>query len=479
MADFPGPVALATHEAPRRHPRHRQLRSVSRRLPGAAGAARHDSRTCAGWPRGGGKGSRCGSTSWCDDGAGAARPDRDRPLDAGRDGRGAAGAVLLAVSGPYPRGDRRDARVDRLDARRVCRGGARGHPSRGDAPARPAGSDPALARHGSNAAPALQRRAPGDAGHPAADRPRRPARDRDDRVPGRRPRRDVDARSDPGAAGAVGRAVVCRASPRTVTSGSTASIRSRTWRSFPAYPLLIRGVGRGDRRVRGRRARGQADRPADVVRAGIALAAFLWAAWYFGALAREMMDEPRARAALWLLAAYPFALFYSAAYTESLFLLAALGDVVPLPSRPERRHDRLGTARRPDAAQRLLPEHPAGAAGARRPRRRRSADCRGRVSWRRLALAAMPGIGMLLFTALRAPDDRHLVRVGQDACRMGAGGRRRRRRSRSSSGFGAGGLAAFAAEHPYDLLNGARAAVRAGAGPRRSGGSARPGRRSS
>src|SRR4030095_10088170 len=57
----------------------------------------------------------------------------------------------------------------------------------------------------------------------------------------------------------------------------------------------------------------------------ISLGAFLWAAWYFGRLARELLDEEHARVGLWLLASYPFAMFFSAAYTESLFLLAALG----------------------------------------------------------------------------------------------------------------------------------------------------------
>lgn len=57
----------------------------------------------------------------------------------------------------------------------------------------------------------------------------------------------------------------------------------------------------------------------------VSLAAFLWAAWYFVRLARELVDDDRARGALWLLASYPFAMFFSAAYTESLFLLTAVG----------------------------------------------------------------------------------------------------------------------------------------------------------
>ena len=94
---------------------------------------------------------------------------------------------------------------------------------------------------------------------------------------------------------------------------------------FPAYPLFMRAVGA---------AFGAADptlaRERRIIRyawAGlfISLVAFFGAAWYFARLARELLDDDRATAALLLLAAYPFALFYSAAYTESLFLLSALG----------------------------------------------------------------------------------------------------------------------------------------------------------
>jgi hypothetical protein len=42
-------------------------------------------------------------------------------------------------------------------------------------------------------------------------------------------------------------------------------------------------------------------------------------------LARDHLDDERSRGALWLLAAYPFAVFYGAIYTESFFLLGATG----------------------------------------------------------------------------------------------------------------------------------------------------------
>ena len=57
----------------------------------------------------------------------------------------------------------------------------------------------------------------------------------------------------------------------------------------------------------------------------VSLAAFLGALVYLFLLAREHLDDERARATLWLLAAYPFALFFGAVYTESLFLLGAAG----------------------------------------------------------------------------------------------------------------------------------------------------------
>src|SRR5439155_19099401 len=57
----------------------------------------------------------------------------------------------------------------------------------------------------------------------------------------------------------------------------------------------------------------------------VSLGAFLGALVYVYLLARDDLDEDRARAALWLLAAYPFACFFGAIYTESLFLLGAAG----------------------------------------------------------------------------------------------------------------------------------------------------------
>ncbi len=79
---------------------------------------------------------------------------------------------------------------------------------------------------------------------------------------------------------------------------------------FPAYPYLVRGVSVFFGRHQ--------------IWTGVfvSLAAFFWASLYLLRLAREhLKDEERAAATVLFLACYPFALFYSAAYTESFFLL--------------------------------------------------------------------------------------------------------------------------------------------------------------
>lgn len=61
---------------------------------------------------------------------------------------------------------------------------------------------------------------------------------------------------------------------------------------------------------------------------GISLVSFFIALTYFLRLARSVLkDEDKAVAAVMLMAAYPFAVFFSAAYTEGLFLATVLGTV--------------------------------------------------------------------------------------------------------------------------------------------------------
>jgi hypothetical protein len=85
---------------------------------------------------------------------------------------------------------------------------------------------------------------------------------------------------------------------------------------FPAYPLIVRGVARlcGN------------SREAYVIGGTlVSFALLLVALAYLFRLARETLTDDQASAALWLLAAYPFALFYGAIYTESLYLAGVLG----------------------------------------------------------------------------------------------------------------------------------------------------------
>jgi hypothetical protein len=61
---------------------------------------------------------------------------------------------------------------------------------------------------------------------------------------------------------------------------------------------------------------------------GISLVSFFLALTYFLRLSRSLLkDEDKAVTAVMLLAAYPFAVFFSAAYTEGLFLLTLMGAV--------------------------------------------------------------------------------------------------------------------------------------------------------
>ncbi len=103
--------------------------------------------------------------------------------------------------------------------------------------------------------------------------------------------------------------------------------RQQTLAFFPAFPMLARIVGYPlgafapgvprDRRL------------ARVLWAGviISIAAFAWGAVYLWRLARDTIGEAHAFDAVALAAAYPFALFFSAAYSESLFLLGAVAAI--------------------------------------------------------------------------------------------------------------------------------------------------------
>ena len=102
---------------------------------------------------------------------------------------------------------------------------------------------------------------------------------------------------------------------------------------FPAYPLITEGVANllGAQTV----FRLPLDRPPRLAMERfqqfflgsallVSLLAFGWGMVWLYRLAREHLDEQSAGAALLLMAAYPFAVFFSAAYTESLMLLAVV-----------------------------------------------------------------------------------------------------------------------------------------------------------
>ena len=92
---------------------------------------------------------------------------------------------------------------------------------------------------------------------------------------------------------------------------------------FPAFPMLTRVLGR----ILG------GSSMASYLIAGVIIshAAFLWGLIYFHRLARQDLgSDEKATWAVYLLATYPFAMFYGAVYTESLFFLGCVGAIVEL-----------------------------------------------------------------------------------------------------------------------------------------------------
>ena len=171
---------------------------------------------------------------------------------------------------------------------------------------------------------------------------------------------------------------------------------------FPALPMLMRAAGyplgafapRVPRELR----------IARLIWGGvlISIAAFAWAAVYMSRLARDTIGELHAASAVALMAAYPFAVFFSAPYSESLFLLGCLGAIYHF------RRQELGAAAawgllvgltRPNGcflsvvlAVLILESrwrNPSDAATARVPNLPMA---------RSLAAAAAPGLGMLAFS---------------------------------------------------------------------------------
>lgn len=89
---------------------------------------------------------------------------------------------------------------------------------------------------------------------------------------------------------------------------------------FPAYPLLMRVAGR----LLG------GTPPAIMFIGGTLVSWFCFAGalMYLFRFARELLgDEDRASTAVWLVATYPFAVWFGATYTESLYLLGAVASL--------------------------------------------------------------------------------------------------------------------------------------------------------
>jgi hypothetical protein len=182
---------------------------------------------------------------------------------------------------------------------------------------------------------------------------------------------------------------------------------------FPAMPLLMRPVGAvfgmydggspRERRMLGGLWGG-------VV---ISLAAFLWALYYFVRLGRDLIGADAAANAALLLAAYPFALFFSAPYTESIYLLSAVGAFYHFRRGEWAASSAWGLVlglTRPNGCFASVPlamlglqQLWQGARGARRATGATGGTGAMGARWQpiavRLLTAAMPGIGMLLFTA--------------------------------------------------------------------------------
>lgn len=188
--------------------------------------------------------------------------------------------------------------------------------------------------------------------------------------------------------------------------------RQRNIAFFPALPLLMRPVGA----VLGMYEEGPS-RERKMLRGlwggvVISLTAFLWALYYVSRLADDLIGRERAPAAVLLLAAYPFAVYFNAPYTESLFLLGAAGACAHF-----LRGDWIAASlwgllaglSRPNgcflcvplailAVQGRVDGFPH--TGSAIPAAIRDAQSRDRVRRvaGRLVVAAMPGVGMMLFT---------------------------------------------------------------------------------
>jgi hypothetical protein len=181
---------------------------------------------------------------------------------------------------------------------------------------------------------------------------------------------------------------------------------------FPAYPLVsrlgaawlgARSTAFGDV-IHGNRVEWEYFQHRRVVLSSMAvsLGAFAWALVFLYRLSRDIFGEEEAAAGAVLMAcAYPYALFFSAMYTESLFLLVTIAAFYHL------RRDELIAASvwglvagltRPNGCLLSVPLAIVAVQQTMRAWRAGEAGWSSRGALR-LAAAAMPGIGMILFSA--------------------------------------------------------------------------------
>ena len=219
---------------------------------------------------------------------------------------------------------------------------------------------------------------------------------------------------------------------------------------FPAYPMAMRvaGVLAGAFRA----GLPEERMLARLAWCGVAIAwvAFFWACWYLSRIARTFMEGPEAGGAVLLLAAYPFAVFYSAPYTEAVFLLSAAG------AWHHFRRDEHGRAFawgllaglvRPNGCFLSVPLGllAVGVADA-------GESVSRPISWRRLFVASAPGLGMLAFTVYLY----QLTNVWFAWSRLHAAWGRVLGADSLIGWIDApasAGVAAFVAARPYDALN--------------------------
>jgi Mannosyltransferase (PIG-V) len=178
--------------------------------------------------------------------------------------------------------------------------------------------------------------------------------------------------------------------------------RQRNFAFFPALPMLMRPVGA----LFGMNAPGlpREKRMVRALWAGvvISLAAFLLALVYLARLTRLLAGDDAAVSAPLLLAAYPFAAFFNAPYTEGLFLLGSVGAFYQFHQRRWLMASLFGLLvgfSRPNGCLLSVPLGLMAAQAIWQDWRANREQPPLRVIAQRFLVAAMPGVAMLIFTA--------------------------------------------------------------------------------